>query len=133
MDVASSGEARFSEFIDILITDKDRINDIVPFLPDWLVQHLTTDSFLDDCMDHFDLLDKDKSDCLSPDEVVPLVLSLSKVDATALNLEKCRQFVDVFDVHRNGVIMRDEFLEFAQFLAVMNFLSSSVEGQQINE
>mmetsp|Transcript_55998 Transcript_55998/g.92771 ORF Transcript_55998/g.92771 Transcript_55998/m.92771 type:complete len:1019 (+) Transcript_55998:3-3059(+) len=124
---------RFAEFLDILENDKERINDVVPFLPDWLVEHLTSDEFMDNCMDHFDALDVDFSGQLEAHELMPVILSLAKVNPLSVNQEKCKKFVMVFDKHGNGAILRDEFIEFAQFLAVMNFLSSTVEGQQVQE
>lgn len=126
-------EKRFNEFIDILTADKKRINEVVPFLPDWLVEHLTTDAFLDDCMAQFDNLDADRNGTLDAAELIPVVLNLTKVESSVLTVEKSQQFVNIFDTKKNGIIMRDEFLEFAQFLAVMNFLASSTEGQQVDE
>jgi Ca2+-binding EF-hand superfamily protein len=121
-------DSNFKDFLDILEQDKDRINEVVPFLPDWLVVHLTSEKFMQDCNLQFDALDNDKSGVLEPLELIPVVNSLTK---TSVDLEKCRRFVKVFDVYNNGVIMRDEFVDFAQFLAVMNFLSTTVEGQSV--
>mmetsp|Transcript_67218 Transcript_67218/g.105055 ORF Transcript_67218/g.105055 Transcript_67218/m.105055 type:complete len:1078 (-) Transcript_67218:41-3274(-) len=124
-------DSKFREFLEMLENDKDRINDVVPFLPDWLVAHLTSDSFMYDCNARFDVLDKDKSGVLEPLELVPVVMELTKANPLSVDVEKCKKFVKVFDVHQNGVIMRDEFIDFAQFLAVMNFLSNTVEGQSV--
>ena len=44
---------------------------------------------------------------------------------------KCRRFTALFDTDGNGVIQRDEFIEFAQFLTVMNFLTNTEEGQSV--
>mmetsp|Transcript_118106 Transcript_118106/g.214795 ORF Transcript_118106/g.214795 Transcript_118106/m.214795 type:complete len:1091 (-) Transcript_118106:62-3334(-) len=132
IEQAQLEEDRFSEFLNILEGDKDRINDVVPFLPDWLVMHLTSDKFMDECMIRFDTLDRDRSGVLEPSELLPVVLSLTRANPLTVTTEKCKRFVNVFDVHKNGVIMRDEFIDFAQFLAVMNFLSSTVEGQQVS-
>lgn len=131
IEVAQLEDDRFSEFLFILESDKGRINDVVPFLPDWLVMHLTSEKFMDECMTRFDTLDKDRSGVLEPNELLPVVLSLTRANPLTITVEKCKRFVNVFDVHGNGVIMRDEFIDFAQFLAVMNFLSSTVEGQQV--
>jgi len=131
--VVNRENVNFSDFICILMKDKDKINDVVPFLPDWLVEHLVSERFLNDCMDHFDALDVDCSNSLEASELLPVVLSLSRVDKRSINVEKCNEFVQVFDVHENGFINRDEFVEFAQFMTVMNFLTSTVEGQQVNQ
>jgi len=132
-DYINAQESHFNEFMDILFESKDRIQDIVPFLPDWLVNQLSSEVYMDDCMDRFDALDADGSNSLSPDELVPVVIELSSLDAISINMDKLRQFIQVFDTHGNGLIMRDEFIEFSQFLVVMNFLSSTVEGRQVDE
>lgn len=44
---------------------------------------------------------------------------------------KLRRFTALFDTDGNGVIQRDEFIEFAQFLTVMNFLTNTEEGQNV--
>jgi Ca2+-binding EF-hand superfamily protein len=126
-------ESNFSNFLDMLAEDKDKINDVVPFLPDWLVGHLISDEFLDECMAKFDELDADGSQYLDSEEIIPIVINLSGTEASGVDLEKCKRFLKLFDVDGNGVIQRDEFLEFAQFLAVTNFLSESTEGRQIHE
>jgi len=133
IEMAQSESTNFADFLSMLEGDKDRVNDVVPFLPDWLVSHLTSDSFMDDCMDHFDKLDVDCKDALQPGDLLPVVLSLSKVDARALGKDKLTEFVQIFDVHKDGVILRDEFIEFAQFLTVMNFLSCTEEGQHVSQ
>jgi Ca2+-binding EF-hand superfamily protein len=129
----SGQESSFKSFLDMLEQDKGRINEIVPFLPDWLVTHLTSEKFLDECMEQFCLLDVDQNGKLSPHELLPIVMHLSKIDQGSVNFEKCERFVKVFDIHKDGVIRQDEFLEFAQFMAVTNFLVSTTEGQQIHE
>jgi len=78
-------------------------------------------------------LDKDNSGALEPDDLINVILDLSQAHPMTLTVDKCRQFTQVFDVHGNGVIMQDEFVEFAQFLTVMNFLANSSEGQRIRQ
>eukprot|EP00438_Fugacium_kawagutii_P016514 Skav222452 [mRNA] locus=scaffold3319:230:4451:+ [translate_table: standard] len=63
------------------------------------------------CYEQFDALDVDKSGTLEPMEL----------------------FTSLFDTDGNGVIQRDEFIEFAQFLTVMNFLTNTEEGQNVNQ
>jgi len=133
MEHLTHQESHFNEFLDMLMENKERIADIVPFLPDYLVEMLSSEEYINGCMDQFDALDTDKSESLSPDELVPVVLQLSNLNPASLNMDKIQQFVAVFDVYKNGVIVREEFVEFSQFLVVMNFLQENMEGQQIAE
>jgi len=121
----------FSEFISILQGDRNRINDIIPFLPDWFVDKLSGEEFIVDCHARFDELDKDKSGSLDPNEVLPVVISLCDANPDTVDRKRLMSFFQIFDVDNNGLIMRDEFIDFAQFLSVMNFLTNSMEGQQI--
>jgi len=133
LDHAQAEEERFKDFMKMLIEDKNRIADIVPFLPQWLVERLASDVFEDEVFAGFDSLDKDHSNTLTPDELIPLVCELVGVSPNSANMEKMKDFTNIFDTAGNGVIMRDEFLECMQFLEVMNFLNSTVEGQQVHE
>lgn len=124
-------ETRFTDLLEIMETDRERINDIVPFLPDWLVIHLTCDEFLNNCNSRFDELDADRSGVLEPAELLPVIVALTRADPSTMDQTKLMRFVKMFDAHNNGVIMRDEFVDFTQFMAVMDFLESTVEGQQV--
>jgi len=133
MNKMQAEDNHFKNYIDLLYEDRDRMHDIAPFLPDWLLGHISSESFLVECMEAFDLLDIDRSGGLSPDELLPVVVSLIGLDDASLSLERLNKFVSVFDADGNGVIQRDEFLEFVQFMEVMNFLASTTEGQQVEE
>jgi Ca2+-binding EF-hand superfamily protein len=133
LESAKIEDSRFKELLEIMETDRERINDIVPFLPDWLVMHLTSDAFLVDCNLRFDELDADRSGVLEPAELLPVVLALAKCDAGTVDQTKLTRFVKIFDVAGNDVITRDEFIDFTQFMAVMHFLESTVEGQQVQQ
>lgn len=129
LDNVQIEDQRFKDFLDLLESDKDKINDVVPFLPDWLITRLTSDSFMEECQTQFRMLDKDNSGALEPRELFDVVASLT--ECTFIDDSKLMKFVKVFDVQDNNVITREEFLDFAQFLAVVNFLSTTVEGQQV--
>jgi hypothetical protein len=46
----------------------------------------------------------------------------------AVTQEQCERFTSIFDVHNNGVLSLDEFLDFTRFLCVMSYLHSE-EGK----
>jgi len=60
-----------------------------------------------------------------------LVVNLTKADPTTVDNAKLMRFAQVFDIQKKGKILHDEFIDFTQFLAVMNFLENTVEGQQV--
>jgi Ca2+-binding EF-hand superfamily protein len=126
-------EKNFDAFLNLVQDDRERLWALIPFLPEWLVGHLTSEEFQISCNQHFDALDVDKSGDLEPLELVSIVQSLSQAHPLTIDYDKCRKFTAVFDVYGNGVIMRDEFVEFAQFLTVMNFLSTTAEGQALRQ
>jgi Ca2+-binding EF-hand superfamily protein len=128
---AEMEEKRFEELLAVLEADRDRLIDVIPFLPDWLVMHLSSEKFMEECEARFEALDVDGSGTLEPLELLPVVLKLSKANPATVNHDKCRRFVQVFDVYGTGVIARDEFIDFAQFMAVVNFLNTTVEGYQV--
>jgi Ca2+-binding EF-hand superfamily protein len=53
---------------------------------------------------------------------------LSDAHPYAIDTEHCRQFTAIFDVHGDGVIRKDEFVDFARFLVIMSYMHSE-EGQ----
>lgn len=132
---ASLAERTFQDFIKMIEADKERLWSIIPFLPDGLVTHLTGSSIEQACYEQFDGLDVDKSGTLEPLELLPVIQLICQTEEHAMQMteEKCRRFTNLFDTDGNGVIQRDEFIEFAQFLTVMNFLTNTEEGQSVNE
>eukprot|EP00930_Biecheleria_cincta_P002558 TRINITY_DN10356_c0_g1_i2.p1 TRINITY_DN10356_c0_g1~~TRINITY_DN10356_c0_g1_i2.p1 ORF type:complete len:843 (+),score=210.03 TRINITY_DN10356_c0_g1_i2:91-2619(+) len=131
---AMVNENTFQDFIRMIEGDKERLWSIIPFLPEWLVDHITSQEFQEGCQQQFDELDADKSGSLEPMELVPVIQAISQTsDGQTIHIDeaKCKQFIDLFDTLGNGVIVRDEFIEFAQFLTVMNFLSNTAEGQSV--
>merc|ERR1719188_1833939 len=84
------------------------------------------------CHQHFDELDVDKSGTLEPVELIPVIIDLCQALPDSLDLTKAERFTRLFDTHGNGVIMRDEFIEFAQFLTVMSFLESE-KGAKVKQ
>jgi len=133
IELAHVEQNHFNDFMRMIEGDKERLWAIIPFLPEWLVEHVTSQEFQDSCNARFTELDADSSGSLEPGELIPVIQQLSQAHPLTIDIEKCRQFTRLFDVHGNGVIMRDEFIEFAQFLTVMNFLAHTDEGKQIQK
>eukprot|EP00439_Symbiodinium_sp_Y106_P068838 s1218_g11.t1 len=113
----------------------ERLWSIIPFLPEWLVNHLTSKEFEEACHEQFDGLDVDGSGSLEPVELIPIIQAICQTEehGVAITEERCQRFTSLFDTDGNGVIKRDEFIEFAQFLTVMNFLTNTEEGQDVSK
>eukprot|EP00929_Paragymnodinium_shiwhaense_P058771 TRINITY_DN29447_c0_g1_i1.p1 TRINITY_DN29447_c0_g1~~TRINITY_DN29447_c0_g1_i1.p1 ORF type:complete len:1085 (-),score=358.65 TRINITY_DN29447_c0_g1_i1:301-3555(-) len=133
LEMAKMEEQTYNDFIGMIEEDKERLWAIIPFLPEWLVESVTSEQFMNSCTEQFMSLDKDGSGNLEPEELLPVIELLCQAHPLSIDQEKCKRFVKIFDQHQNGVIMQDEFVEFAQFLAVMNFLTQTAQGQQIRE
>merc|ERR1711865_1166944 len=73
----------------------------------------------------------DNTGHLSAQNLVPLVRSMCTAHNINVDMQKVKSFISVFDFHGNGLIMADEFVEFAQFLTVMSYLSNNVDGKSI--
>lgn len=133
VEMAKLEDKHFFDFIKMIEEDRERLWDIIGFLPEWLVDHVTCGKFCAECIASFEELDKDKNGTLEPVELLPVVISLSETHPLTIDAKKCEAFVKVFDVHKNGVIMKDEFIEFVQFMTVMSFLSGTPEGQALKQ
>eukprot|EP00931_Biecheleriopsis_adriatica_P089730 TRINITY_DN63817_c0_g1_i1.p1 TRINITY_DN63817_c0_g1~~TRINITY_DN63817_c0_g1_i1.p1 ORF type:complete len:1120 (+),score=314.25 TRINITY_DN63817_c0_g1_i1:110-3469(+) len=124
-------EMEYQEFIRMIEADKERLWSIIPFLPQHVVDFVTSAEFQADCVKQFQDLDVDKSGSLEPKELIPVIQQISEARDMVITEEKCKQFTALFDSLGTGVIVQEEFIEFAQFLTVMNFLTNTVEGQGI--
>merc|ERR1719387_2090126 len=82
-------------------------------------------------MVRFGELDRDGNGCLDPAELFPVLAELSEAHPFSINAEQCIEFTSIFDTDRNGVISREEFVDYARFMIIMAFLSSP-EGARVN-
>eukprot|EP00929_Paragymnodinium_shiwhaense_P104960 TRINITY_DN697_c0_g1_i1.p1 TRINITY_DN697_c0_g1~~TRINITY_DN697_c0_g1_i1.p1 ORF type:complete len:1471 (+),score=501.24 TRINITY_DN697_c0_g1_i1:97-4413(+) len=122
-DTPAKNDKSYEDWLKMLEADKDAIIEIVPFLPEWLVDQICSDEFMDDCDAKFLELDADGSGVLEPTELTPVIAQLCEANPTQIDLAKCERFVKIFDVSNDGVIEQDEFVNFAQFLVVANYLA----------
>jgi len=118
------GRERLQGMIEAMRAGVGQIQDLVPFLPQELVNELNGPEFEAQCMKDFADLDKDKSGVLEPRELIPVILHLSEAHDYALTEDHCKRFVDIFDVKRNGVITREEFIRLTRFIMVMAFMET---------
>jgi Ca2+-binding EF-hand superfamily protein len=125
------GEEKLKKFLSMLKKGSDSVWELVSFLPQDLVDELTSDEFLQMCKAEFAELDKDKSGSLEPKELMPVILSITEVHKFALSERHCSRFVDIFDTDKNGVISSAEFADFVRFMVIMAFLETE-EGQSVS-
>ncbi|CAE8730509.1 unnamed protein product, partial [Polarella glacialis] len=88
------------------------------------VEMLSSEDFEIQCNADFSSLDADGSGVLEPKELMPIIISLSEAHSLSLTEDHCTRFVDIFDVHNNGVIDRGEFIQFVQFMMIMSFMET---------
>mmetsp|Transcript_13607 Transcript_13607/g.29985 ORF Transcript_13607/g.29985 Transcript_13607/m.29985 type:complete len:1122 (-) Transcript_13607:216-3581(-) len=131
LSMAQLEEQHYKDFIAMIEENQERLWSIIPFLPEWLINHITSVSFQSECIAHFKALDTDHNEQLDPLELLPVIERLSQAHPLIIDYEKCQEFVRMFDVHQNGTILQDEFFEFAQFLTVLNFLSTSTDANEV--
>mmetsp|Transcript_29382 Transcript_29382/g.84461 ORF Transcript_29382/g.84461 Transcript_29382/m.84461 type:complete len:1046 (+) Transcript_29382:73-3210(+) len=133
IEMAMVEENHFNEFLCMIEADKERLWSVLPFLPKWLVEHVTSVEFRNSCDEHFELLDVDKSGNLEPVELIHVIRTLSEAHSLTIDEEKSRRFTSLFDPHENGYIRKEDFVEFAQFVTVMSFLGGSSDGPLLRD
>jgi len=119
---------RIEDLLAALERDHEAVQQVVPFLPQWLRNDLLSERFVTECVTFFQDLDKDKNGTLEPEELFPMVRSMADAHSMALDLDQCKRFSQIFDVNGDGLIELDEFVNFSRFMIVMSFLHSQ-EGQ----
>mmetsp|Transcript_118413 Transcript_118413/g.334719 ORF Transcript_118413/g.334719 Transcript_118413/m.334719 type:complete len:1122 (+) Transcript_118413:32-3397(+) len=129
--VAKVEKANYRDFLKMIENDIEKLWSIIPFLPEWLVTHVSSPEFMALCIQNFRDLDKDGNGSLEPMELVPVIKAMCDCHPLVIDYENCKQFVNIFDSMQTGMIVEEEFIEFAQFITVMNFLTSTDEGRQV--
>ena len=119
--------ARVSKMIADMQQDKAMVDTIIPQLPDDVRLQLASDEFAAACGTSFDNLNVGGSDALGPDELVPIIVSMSEGHPWAIEQEHCARFAALFDDDKNGVISRAEFAKLCRFVAVMRYLDTLAE------
>merc|ERR1712176_1643878 len=112
----------------MLEADRDAVHKVVPLLPKDIYDELVSDKFITDCHERFVRLDKDKTGVLRPHELGEVVIELSSAHPYSVTQDQCKRFTKIFDLHGDGVLRPDEFLDFARFLCIMSYLHTE-KGQ----
>ena len=105
-----------------LQADSSALETVFPLLPESLLETLGSAEFHKRCDAEFAALDIDRSGTLTPDELFPIVLDLADADAVGITYEHCERLAVMFDANGDGVISRDEFVVFSQYLLAMRWL-----------
>jgi len=129
----AAGERRVEELLRMLTADRNAIHKVVPLLPQEVFDQVTSNEFIQKCQDRFAELDQDKNGHLDPGELFPVIVELSEAHPFSVNYEQCKKFTSIFDIHGDGVIRMDEFVDFARFLCIMSYLHSSTGKEKIEE
>merc|ERR1712096_432130 len=124
------GHEKITELITALKAGQESLRNIIPFLPQTLIDELSSPAFIEQCMQDFNVLDTSGRGVLGPSELLPLILSLTEAHHYSLTAEHCMYFIDVFDVDGNQVICSEEFVNLVRFMLVMSFMDTA-EGQLV--
>jgi len=128
----SHSKEKIEALLQLMKNHCDRLDEILPLLPNELQDDLMGMTFMDDCLEYFDSLDTDRSGSLEPKELVPVVLDLCKAHPFALSRDQCLRFVDIFDTEQTGMLSRNEFVNFSRFMMIMSYLETE-EGQVVQD
>ncbi|KAH8057416.1 Ca2-binding protein [Aureococcus anophagefferens] len=122
-------ERRVESLLNMLRAGKENLDAVLDALPGDFAAYVTSNEFLDACMDRFDALDADGNGSLSPDELWPVVVDMSGAnDLTNITLDMCERLSQLFDEDGDGTIDRGEFVLFraAQESEIPNFKGSDL-------
>ena len=108
--------------------DNAWVDKVLPTLPTEWQEYLFSDDLVDNAMEQFDALDADGNGTLTPDELVPVIVSMSESKPWDIDAAQCVKFVEIFDADANGTIERVEFFRLMQFIIVMSYLQQSDEN-----
>jgi len=118
-------EARVEELLGKLKRDRDTVRRAMPKLPQAVKARLTSGAFESHCRQRFAELDKDSDNILNAQELFPVVVELSEAHPFGVNFEQCERFAAIFSERGDSKIKYEEFLDFAGFVFIMNFLQST--------
>lgn len=120
---------KIEDLINELKTDKQKLAQVMPYLPSEFKKELLSDHFTNECISFFRELDQDNSGSLDPQELFPVILSLADVHKLALDIEQCQRFANIFDENGDRLIGLDEFVTFSRFIIVLSYLHSKDGGE----
>merc|ERR1712151_1132493 len=112
---------------------RNRLPEVIPFLPEWLCDYLTSEDFILECVGGFKELDTDGSGELEPNELLPLIQRLCETHPINIDMDQCKKFAQIFDQNGDGNIQADEFVEFQQFLMVMTYLTEAAANKDAHD
>jgi len=113
--------------------DRQSISKVISLLPAEIYDEITSAQFITTSNECFQKLDTDNNKSLSPDELYPVVMELCQAHPYSIDYEHCVEFTKIFDIDGNGVIGKDEFLDFVRFLGVMSYLQSPAGKEKAND
>jgi hypothetical protein len=122
--------ARADTLLEAMERDPSQMQMVFTYLPESLKSDLLSEHFTVDCVTHFQDLDQAGVGSLGPEELYPVIITLSNSHEASLDLGQCQRFAAIFDTERKGVISADAFVDFARFLIIMAWLQSH-EGQEV--
>jgi len=132
VNTAEESKNSVEDLLELLQVGRAQVGSVMPYLPQWFKQNLTDPEFIADCMQRFDQLDRDRNNALDASELFSVIVQLTDAHPFSIDQGLCQRFTNIFDVDKNGVITREEFVEYAQFMLIMAYLETA-HGQETLE
>jgi Ca2+-binding EF-hand superfamily protein len=87
-------------------------------LDDWVQNVISSAEFEAVAQDRFELCDATKRGALTVEEIAPVLEEITAGLPFEMRKQHVNEFLDLFDMDQNGMISRDEFLNFAKVIFV---------------
>lgn len=79
---------RIEDLLEGMERDHAAVQQVMPYLPQWLRNDLLSERFITECITIFEDLDKDKNGTLEPEELFPMVRNMADAHSMALDLDQ---------------------------------------------
>lgn len=86
-----------TELIERVKKNTNLVEELIPLLPEDISYYLMSQEFNDACEKRFDECDADGSGDLEPDEMVPIIIEMSKGQGIDVTPAQCIEFAEIFD------------------------------------
>merc|ERR1719272_1132639 len=126
------GTMRIGAMIDMLKNKTRTVEQIAHNLPQWLRESFENDSFVAECVEKFETLDRDLSGRIEAQELFPVILELAEEHPLSITEEHCDELLGIFDRDGNGYLDVQEFVDFIKFVFTISWLNYEAEQQNGN-
>merc|ERR1719265_317964 len=125
------GSMRIVAMIEMLKSKQGRtVEQIAHNLPSWLRESFENETFMQECVEKFETLDRDLSGRIEAQELYPVILELAEEHPLSITEEHCDELLQIFDKDGNGYLDVKEFVDFIKFVFTISWLNYQAETEQ---